>query len=56
VVAEWGKGDVTVGKVEVSTAAIGHAAGLMVGRSQWNMTGSILSVASEDGKVRLFKG
>ncbi|GHJ86171.1 hypothetical protein NliqN6_2573 [Naganishia liquefaciens] len=37
VVAEWGKGDVTVGKVE------------------WNMTGSILSVASEDGKVRLFK-
>ncbi|KAJ9093629.1 hypothetical protein QFC20_007088 [Naganishia adeliensis] len=37
VAAEWGKGDVTVGKVE------------------WNMTGSILSVASEDGKVRLFK-
>lgn len=24
--------------------------------AQWNMTGSILSVASEDGKVRLFKG
>lgn len=24
--------------------------------SQWNLTGSILSVASEDGRVRLFKG
>ncbi|KAJ9107634.1 hypothetical protein QFC21_001094 [Naganishia friedmannii] len=37
IAAEWGKGDVMVGKVE------------------WNLTGSILSVASEDGKVRLFK-
>lgn len=23
---------------------------------QWNITGSILSVASEDGKIRLYKG
>ncbi|KAJ9123086.1 hypothetical protein QFC22_001276 [Naganishia vaughanmartiniae] len=38
IAAEWGRGDVMVGKVE------------------WNLTGSILSVASEDGKVRLFKG
>ena len=27
-----------------------------IGRVEWNITGSILSVASEDGRVRLYKG
>jgi nucleoporin SEH1 len=33
-----------------------HVAGGGVGRVEWNITGTVLSTAGDDGKVRLWKG
>lgn len=32
-----------------------HVAGGGVGRVEWNVTGTVLSTAGDDGKVRLWK-
>lgn len=60
---EWGRGDATVGRVEVSYGFPADAGSSFIdpymlpsGGYQWNVTGSILSVSSEDGQVKLYKG
>lgn len=59
IAGEWGRGDAAVGRVEVSLVQLfqrGMRGSILTRALQWNVTGSVLSVASEDGKVRLYKG
>jgi len=42
-------------KAEVAAELTQHAGGGGVGKVEWNLTGTILSTAGDDGKVRLWK-